>query len=62
MLLDYIPTLHVLPPIHYYLGRVAEGLKNTRAVDAYERFLSLKAKGDGELGLVADASRRVTGR
>ena len=61
VLLDDIPTLHVSPPIHYYLGRVAEGLKNTGAVDSYDQFLSLKAKGD-ELGLVADARQRVEGR
>ena len=61
VLLDDVPTYHLLPPIHYYEGRVQEALNSTSAADAYRSFVAIKAGGD-EQGLVADARRRLGGK
>lgn len=60
--LDEVPTYRLLPPVHYYMGLVREGLKNDRgAAESFRTFLDLKKDGD-EQGLVADARRRVAAR
>jgi tetratricopeptide (TPR) repeat protein len=56
--LDDVPTFRAFPPVYYYVGRAQEGLKSPAAADSYKTFLSIKEKGD-ELGLVADARRRI---
>ena len=60
--LDEIPTYRYLPPVHYYMGLVREGLKNARgATESFQTFLDMKKDGD-EQGLVADARRRLGDR
>jgi tetratricopeptide (TPR) repeat protein len=59
--LDDIPSYRFLAPVHYYLGRAREGLKNPRAADAYRAFLAINERAD-EQGLVTDARRRLTER
>ena len=60
--LDEIPTYRFLPPVHYYMGLVREGMKNERgALESFRKFLDLKKDGD-EQGLVADARRRLDSR
>ncbi|MEO6235418.1 MAG: protein kinase [Vicinamibacterales bacterium] len=60
--LDEIPTYRILPPVHYYMGLVRQGLRNERgAQDSFRTFLEMKKDGD-EQGLVADARRRLAGR
>jgi serine/threonine protein kinase/tetratricopeptide (TPR) repeat protein len=57
--LDDVPTFRVFPPVYYYLARAQEGLKSpAAAAESYKTFLAIKETGD-ELGLVADARRRV---
>ncbi len=56
--LDDVPTYHVFPAVHYYLGRAREGLGSAGAADSYKQFLAIKQKGDGD-PLVADARRRL---
>jgi tetratricopeptide (TPR) repeat protein/tRNA A-37 threonylcarbamoyl transferase component Bud32 len=55
--LDDLPTIHYLPPLHYWLGRALEGLGSPAAADSYRTFLAIKANAD-EDALVADARRR----
>ncbi len=56
--LDDNATYHLMPPVHYYLGRTREGQKRANAIEAYKTFVDIKAKGD-EQGLVADARKRI---
>ena len=56
--LDDNPSLRLLPPVYYYLGRAREGMKQSSAADAFKTFLSIKARGD-EAGLVEDARKRL---
>ena len=56
--LDELPTYRLLPPVHFYMGLVREGMKNERgALESFRTFLDIKKDGD-EQGLVADARRR----
>jgi tetratricopeptide (TPR) repeat protein len=57
--LDDRPTLHLLPPVYYYMGLAQEGLKSPGAVESFKTFLAMKQHGD-EQGMVADARRRVS--
>ena len=56
--LDDNPSLRLLPPVHYYIGRIREAQKAPNASEAYKSFLDIKARGD-EQGLVADARKRI---
>jgi len=62
ILLDDIPSYRVMAAVRYYTGRSQEGQGSPASVaaaqESYKAFLALKQKGD-ELGLVADARRRV---
>ena len=60
--LDDVPSLRLLPPVYYYLGRAQEGLKSPRAAESFKTFLAMKEKSDGADPLVADARRRMQGR
>ena len=55
---DDIPSCRYLPPIYYYLGRAQEGLQSPAASESYQKFLSIKEKGEGD-PLVEDARRRL---
>jgi tetratricopeptide (TPR) repeat protein/predicted Ser/Thr protein kinase len=55
--LDDVPTLRVLPPSYYYLGRVQEGLKSPAAMESYRTFVSLQPQGNTVL--LEDAKRRL---
>jgi tetratricopeptide (TPR) repeat protein/predicted Ser/Thr protein kinase len=56
--LDDVPTTRYLPPLHYYLGRVQEGLGSPAAAESYRTFLAIKEKGGAD-PLLADARRRL---
>ena len=62
VLIDDIPTFHVMAAARYYMGRAQEGqgspAAKAAALESYKAFLAIKEKGD-EQGLVADARRRV---
>jgi serine/threonine protein kinase/tetratricopeptide (TPR) repeat protein len=58
LFLDEVPTYHVFPEVHYYVGRAQEGLKSAGAPEAYKTFLAIKEKG-GQDPLVTDARRRL---
>jgi len=58
VLLDYVPSYHLLPAVYYYQGRAREGLNSPGAAESYKTFLSIKEKGAGD-PLVADAQRRL---
>jgi tetratricopeptide (TPR) repeat protein len=52
------PTLRYFPPVIYYLARTRQALKRPAVADKfYERFLTLKSKGEPD-ALVEDAERR----
>ena len=55
--LDDVPTLRLLPPTYYYLGRVQEGLKSPAAAESYRTFVSLQPQGN--TALLEDAKRRL---
>ena len=56
LFLDDLPTYHVLPPVHYYVGVVQEKL-NSSGAESFKTFLSIKQRGDDPL--VADARARL---
>ena len=58
LFLDEVPTYHVFPDVHYYVGRAQEGLKSAGAPEAYKTFLAIKEKGSQD-PLIADARRRL---
>ena len=60
VLVDDIPTYHLLANTRYYMARAQEGQGSAAAASSYKTFLSIKEKGD-EQGLVADARRRLAG-
>ncbi len=52
------PTLHYFPPVFYYLGRTRQAMKRPLLAEKfYERFLTLKSKGEAD-AMVEDAVRR----
>jgi tetratricopeptide (TPR) repeat protein/predicted Ser/Thr protein kinase len=58
LFLDDVPTYHLFPPVHYYLGRAQEGLGNTAAATgAYRRLVSMKEGGQDPL--LNEARRRL---
>ena len=52
------PSFYYFPQVHYYLGRVLEGLGSPAASDAYQKFLQIKLKGKGDW-MIDDARRRL---
>ena len=54
--LDDVPTIRLLPPVYYYLGRTQEGLKSPAAAASYQTFISIKTGGQDPL--LADFRRR----
>jgi eukaryotic-like serine/threonine-protein kinase len=58
LILDGDPTFGYLPPLHYYQGRVREGLKLAGAADSYRKYLSIRGSG-GEDPLLADVHKRL---
>ncbi len=59
LFLDDRPTLHLLPPVYYYLGLAQEHIQPGSGAESYRTFVSIK-KG-GEDPLLADA-RRLLGQ
>jgi serine/threonine protein kinase/predicted Zn-dependent protease len=43
LFLDDVPTLRLLPQIHYFVGLAQEGLHSPAALDSYRAYLSVKA-------------------
>jgi len=57
LFLDDVPTYHVLPPVHYYMGRAQQALGSSGARDSFSTFLAIKQRGDDPLA--ADARQRL---
>jgi tetratricopeptide (TPR) repeat protein len=55
---DNIPTFAYFPPLHYYQGRVREGLKSPGFAEAYRTYLGIRGKAS-EDPLVLDIHRRL---
>lgn len=58
LFLDEVPTSGYFPPVYYYLGRAEEGLGGSGAADAYGKFVSIQAQGDGGV-LLEDSKKRL---
>jgi tetratricopeptide (TPR) repeat protein len=60
-LLDDVPTYHVLPQVHYYIGRAQEGLKSAAAAQSYKTFLAFVKTEEPAVagGPVSDARARL---
>ena len=56
--LDDVPSLRVLPPVHYYAGRASEGLGSRGAAGGYQAFLAVKGHAEND-PLAIDARRRL---
>jgi eukaryotic-like serine/threonine-protein kinase len=59
LFLDEVPTSAYFPPLYYHLARAQEGLGGPAAAGSYQKFLSIKAKGD-DGPLVRDAKARLS--
>jgi len=57
LFLDDLPTYHVLPPVHYYMGLAQEAMKSSGAGESFRTFLAIKQRGDDPL--VPDARHRL---
>jgi len=57
LFLDDVPTYHVFPQVHYYMGRVQQALRSAGAAASFKTFLAIKQGGDDPL--VADARTRL---
>ena len=55
---DDLPTLHLMPLPHYWLGRASEGLKSADARDHYQRFVG-RAPTETDDPLILDARARL---
>jgi tetratricopeptide (TPR) repeat protein len=44
LFLDEEPTYGYFPPVYYFQGRVREGLKSTKTVDAYRAYIGIRGR------------------
>jgi hypothetical protein len=58
LFLDDEPTFGYFPAVHYYQGRVREGLKSTRAVESFNAYLAIRGQSKDD-PLVPDIRKRV---
>ncbi len=58
LFLDEVPTYGYFPPVHYYQGRVREGLKSQGFVDSYRTYLTIRGRA-GEDPLIPEIRRRL---
>ncbi len=58
LFLDEEPTSGFLPPVHYYQGRVREGLKSAGFAESYRTYLAIRGAA-GEDPLLADIRQRI---
>jgi len=58
LFLDDDPTFGYFPAVHYFQGRVREGLKSTRAAESFAAYLALRGKSKDD-PLVAELRKRV---
>ena len=58
LFLDEEPTYGYFPPVHYYQGRVREGLNNAGFAESYRTYLDIREDA-GEDPLVPDVRQRV---
>ncbi len=56
--MDNFPTVAYFPLVHYYQGRVRQGLKSPGFAEPYRAYLSIRGKA-GEDPLLADIHRRL---
>lgn len=57
--LNDIPSFYVFPAVYYYLGLTQEAMKSGAARKTFEKFLTIKAKADGDW-MVENARRRLS--
>jgi hypothetical protein len=60
LFLDEEPSYGYFPLVHYYQGRVREGLNNTRFAESYRAYLGIRGAA-GEDPLLAEVRRRAGG-
>jgi eukaryotic-like serine/threonine-protein kinase len=58
LFLDQEPTFAFFPLVHYYQGRVREGLKTVGFAESYQRYLAIRGAA-GEDPRLQDARRRA---
>jgi len=58
LFLDESPTYGFFPPIHYYVGRVREGMKSLGFADSYRTYLSIRERA-GEDPLLPELRKRT---
>jgi eukaryotic-like serine/threonine-protein kinase len=58
LFLDEEPSSGFLPPVHYYLGRVREGLGTAAFAESYQRYLAIRGTATDD-PLVADIHARL---
>jgi tetratricopeptide (TPR) repeat protein len=58
LFLDDDPTFGYFPAVHYYQGKVREGLKSNRAAESYNAYLAIRGQSK-EDPLVIDIRKRV---
>jgi tetratricopeptide (TPR) repeat protein len=58
LFLDEEPTYGYLPPVHYYQGRVREGLKNAGFAESYRTYLNIRGN-SAEDRLLPEIRRRA---
>jgi len=58
LFLDELPTYHVLPAVHYYLGLALEGMGSAAADDAFRQYVGIRGQATND-SLLADAQRRL---
>jgi eukaryotic-like serine/threonine-protein kinase len=58
LFLDDDPTFGYFPVIHYYQGRVREGLKSTRAAESFNAYLAIRGQSKDD-PLVGEIRKRV---
>jgi Tfp pilus assembly protein PilF len=59
LFLDESPTYHLLPQVHYYLGRAQQGLNSPAATESYQAYVTLMKDAERD-PLLTDARQRLS--
>ena len=59
LFLDEEPTYGFFPPVHYYQGRVRDGLKSGKAEESYHTYLAIRGKST-EDSMAVDVRKRLS--
>ena len=60
--LNDLPSYRYMPPVYYYLGKAQEALGSDAASESFQRFLTIKGKGDGTDPMVDEARKQLKSR